>query len=231
MQRRMFATLLFCSALALPAVAADNQLTKEEQNAGWTLLFNGQDMQQWRNFKSDSLNPLWVIEDNAMKLMGQGGGDILTKKTYRNYELMLDWKISEVGNSGVLIMADESGQYIYSHAPEIQILDNERHPDNKLATHLSGSLYDMVASPVASQKKAGEWNTARIRLENSRLQVWQNGIAVTDILIGSAEWKKLVAGSKFASWPGFAANKTGHIGLQDHGDPVWFKNIKIKELN
>ena len=231
MQRRILSTLLFCSALAAPAFAADNQLSPQEQAEGWSLLFNGKDMQQWRNFKSDSLSPLWVIDQDSIKLTGKGGGDILTKKTYTDYDLMLDWKISEVGNSGVLIMADESGQYIYSHAPEIQILDNERHPDNKLATHLSGSLYDMVASPVASQKKAGEWNTARIRLEKSRLQVWQNGTLVTDIQIGSDDWKKLVAASKFADWAGFASNKTGHIGLQDHGDPVWFKNIKIKELN
>ncbi|MFC4656344.1 DUF1080 domain-containing protein [Rheinheimera marina] len=231
MQRRILSTLLFCSALAAPAFAADNQLSPQEQAEGWSLLFNGKDMQQWRNFKSDSLSPLWVIDQDSIKLTGKGGGDILTKKTYTDYDLMLDWKISEVGNSGVLIMADESGQYIYSHAPEIQILDNERHPDNKLATHLSGSLYDMVASPVASQKKAGEWNTARIRLEKSRLQVWQNGTLVTDIQIGSDDWKKLVAASKFADWAGFASNKRGHIGLQDHGDPVWFKNIKIKELN
>ncbi|WP_419569870.1 3-keto-disaccharide hydrolase [Rheinheimera sp.] len=231
MQRRILSTLLFCSALAAPAFAADNQLSPQEQAEGWSLLFNGKDMQQWRNFKSDSLSPLWVIDQDSIKLTGKGGGDILTKKTYTDYDLMLDWKISEVGNSGVLIMADESGQYIYSHAPEIQILDNERHPDNKLATHLSGSLYDMVASPVASQKKAGEWNTARIRLEKFRLQVWQNGTLVTDIQIGSDDWKKLVAASKFADWAGFASNKRGHIGLQDHGDPVWFKNIKIKELN
>lgn len=231
MQRRILSTLLFCSALAAPAFAADNQLSPQEQAEGWSLLFNGKDMQQWRNFKSDSLSPLWVIDQDSIKLTGKGGGDILTKKTYTDYDLMLDWKISEVGNSGVLIMADESGQFIYSHAPEIQILDNERHPDNKLATHLSGSLYDMVASPVASQKKAGEWNTARIRLEKSRLQVWQNGTLVTDIQIGSDDWKKLVAASKFADWAGFASNKRGHIGLQDHGDPVWFKNIKIKELN
>ena len=154
-----------------------------------------------------------------------------SKKTYKNFELTLDWKIAEAGNSGILILADEKGKYIYSHAPEIQILDNERHPDNKLDTHLSGSLYDLIASPIASHKKAGQWNSAKIRLENSALTVWQNDVQTAKVTIGSDEWNSLIAKSKFATWPDFAAAKEGHLGLQDHGDKVWFKNIKIKELN
>ncbi|MBU1619785.1 MAG: DUF1080 domain-containing protein [Gammaproteobacteria bacterium] len=219
------------SVISLPLFAADNQLTAQEKAEGWQLLFNGKDLSQWRTFKQPTVNGKWRIEDASITLTAGGGGDLISKKSYSNFELTLDWKISEVGNSGILILADEKGKYIYSHAPEIQILDNERHPDNKPDTHLSGSLYDMIASPAASHKKAGEWNSTSIRLENSALTVWQNDVQTAKVTIGSDEWNSLIANSKFASWPGFAKAKAGHIGLQDHGDKVWFKNIKIKELN
>lgn len=230
-KNKALAAFIAISALSLPLFAADNQLTAQEKTEGWQLLFDGTDMSQWRSFKQPTVNEKWKIEDASITLTAGGGGDLISKKSYKNFELTLDWKIAEVGNSGILILADEKGKYIYSHAPEIQILDNERHPDNKLDTHLSGSLYDMIASPVASHKKAGEWNTTKIRLEHSALTVWQNDVQTAKVTIGSDEWNSLVANSKFASWPGFAKAAEGHIGLQDHGDKVWFKNIKIKELN
>lgn len=230
-KNKTLAALALLSVLSQPAFADDNQLTAQEQADGWQLLFNGKDMSQWRTFKQPTVNEKWQIEDGAIALTAGGGGDLISKESYKNFELTLDWKIAEVGNSGILILADEKGKYIYSHAPEIQILDNERHPDNKLDTHLSGSLYDMIASPVASHKKAGEWNKTKIRLENSALTIWQNDVQTAKVTIGSDDWKSLIAKSKFASWPGFAAATEGHIGLQDHGDKVWFKNIKIKELN
>ena len=228
---QLVSTMLLATSLTLPVFAADNQLSSEEQAQGWQLLFNGKDMSQWRNFKKADLSDKWQIEDGAMKLTAGGGGDILTKQQYDHFELLLDWKIAEVGNSGIFVLANETGNMIYSNAPEIQILDNERHPDNKLANHLSGSLYDMIASPSSSHKKAGEWNTVKIRLHNSELTIWQNGVQTAQVTIDSPEWQKLLAASKFATWPGFAKAKSGHIGLQDHGDQVWFKNIKIKELN
>lgn len=208
----------------------DNSLSPIEAEQGWTLLFNGQNIEQWRNFKKETLSDKWQIRDNALTLTASDGGDILTKKTYKNFDLKLDWKISIAGNSGVFIMADEEGQKIYSHAIEIQILDNERHADNKLDTHLSGSVYDMIASPVLSHKAAGEWNHMRIRVQNKYLQVWQNGMSVTNIVINSPEWNDHLANSKFKNWPGFGLSEQGHIGLQDHGNETAFKNIKILEL-
>lgn len=221
--------ILVCSFM-LSANHHDNSLTKDEKDAGWELLFNGKDMSQWRNFKSESLSPKWQIIDGAMVLSEKGGGDILTLKQYQDFELLLEWKIAEVGNSGIFILADEKGQHIYSHAPEVQILDNERHPDNKVDSRLSGSMYDMLASPKSSHKPAGEWNHIRIKLNDMHLQVWQNDINTLSIVIGSSGWDKLVASSKFATWQGFGKNKSGHIGLQDHGDIVAFKNIKIRAL-
>ena len=230
-KNKTLAAITLLSVISLPIFADDNQLTAQEKADGWQLLFNGKDMSHWRTFKQPTVNEKWQIEDGAIALTAGGGGDLISKENYKNFELTLDWRIAEVGNSGILILADEKGKYIYSHAPEIQILDNERHPDNKLDTHLSGSLYDMIASPVASHKKAGEWNSTKIRLENSALTIWQNDVQTAKVTIGSDEWKNLIAKSKFASWAGFAAAKAGHLGLQDHGDKVWFKNIKIKELN
>jgi hypothetical protein len=233
----LFASVLVFLALVTP-VFADNQLSEEERQQGWKLLFNGTDLSHWRNFKKPNLNDLWIAESGTMKLTGKGGGDIMTRESYRNFDLRLEWKISEVGNSGIFILVDEEGKHIYSHAPEIQILDNERHPDNKRDTHRSGSLYDMVAAHPSSQKPAGQWNQIRILFRDGFLQTWQNGVKTVNITLGDGTWNTLFEASKFSGgigslfgdFDGFAESRSGHIGLQDHGDPVAFRNLKILEL-
>lgn len=222
--------MLFFISTPILASAQDNVLTKTEKSQGWQLLFNGKDMSQWRNFKKETISNKWQVQHGEMRLSEKGAGDILTKETYENFDLKLDWKISIAGNSGIFIMADEVGSQIYSHAVEVQILDNERHSDNKLASHLSGSIYDITASPVQSHKPAGEWNTVRIRMFNKSLKVWQNDVLTADIVVASERWQQLVEKSKFKDWQGFALTDVGHIGLQDHNDAVAFKNIKIKAL-
>ncbi|MFC3093814.1 DUF1080 domain-containing protein [Alteromonas sediminis] len=217
-------------SLSSYACGADNTLTKEEEEGGWELLFNGEDLGHWRNFKKNSLSEKWVIDNGAMHLSAAGGGDIMTKKRYQNFELKLEWKISKAGNSGIFFLVSEEGKYIYSRAPEVQILDNERHSDNKVDSHLAGSVYGLVASHTRAHKPAGEWNQVVIRLQDRHLQVWQNGVSTASVVIGSSTWKTLVADSKFSTWEGFASAHDGHIGLQDHSDPVWFKNIKIRAL-
>ena len=222
--------MLFAFIAPSLVLAQDNTLSKAEQAQGWQLLFNGKNMEHWRNFKKPDLHDKWRVENGEMKLVGKGGGDILTKKTYQNFDLRLEWKISVAGNSGIFIMADEVGEHIYSHAPEVQILDNEKHYDNKVDSHLSGSIYDMIASPVDSQKTALQWNQVRILLNNSALKVWQNNVMTVDVQVGNEHWQSLLSKSKFKDWQGFGLTDVGHIGLQDHGDPVAFKNIKIKSL-
>lgn len=215
---------------------AENTLTEKEIKQGWQLLFDGNDMSQWRNFKKEGLNSEWVVEDGTMKLTGRGGGDILTRKEYCNFDLRLEWKISEGGNSGIFFLVDEEGEQIYSHAPEIQILDDERHSDKAIDSHRSGSLYDMVPAHPLSRKPAGEWNKVRIVFMDGFLRVWQNRINTVTITIGDSAWNTLLQNSKFAQgtdseFDGFAEAMSGHIGLQDHGDPVAFRNIKIRELD
>ncbi|MBN7819253.1 DUF1080 domain-containing protein [Bowmanella yangjiangensis] len=230
MLNRSVLSVMLLASCVFAVSAADNQLSEKEKAEGWELLFDGQDLSQWRNFKRDTLSDKWQAKDGVLQLSGAGGGDILTKKTYENFELQVDWKISAGGNSGIFVLVDETGNAIYSHAPEIQILDDARHSDNKIDSHRSGSLYDLLAAPASAQKPAENWNHVVIRLEQGHLQVWQNDVVTTSIVIGSSSWNTLMAASKFANWDGFAKQHSGHIGLQDHGDPVYFKNIKIKEL-
>ncbi|MEP5569436.1 MAG: DUF1080 domain-containing protein [Halioglobus sp.] len=230
--------ILLLGFSSVVALSADNTLSQAEIDEGWELLFDGKDIEHWRNFKQQELNEKWVVDNGTMKLVGKGGGDILTRKSYRNFDLRLEWLISEGGNSGIFILVDEEGQHIYSHAPEIQILDNERHSDRRVDSHRSGSLYDMVASHPSSFKPAGQWNQVRILFRDGFVQVWQNGVKTVNVTIGDSTWNTLFEASKFDSalgnlfsdFEGFAEARSGHIGLQDHSDPVAFKNIKILEL-
>ena len=161
-----------------------------------------------------NVNPKWVIEDGAMKFE-RGGGDIMTKKQYENFDFRMEWKISEAGNSGIFVLADEKGKRIYSHAPEIQILDNEKHGDRKLPNHRSGSLYDMITAPAESQKKAGEWNQVHIystrvtcKFGKMTFKLWTSWSIPMN---GRSSLP--IANSK----TGRASLKTkGHLGLQDH---------------
>lgn len=209
-------------------------LTLSVSAAPWQSLFDATTansaFQHWRTYQQSTINPAWQVKQDALCLTKAGGGDLISTQSYQNFELELQWNIEPGGNSGIFILADESAEHIYAKAPEIQILDNERHKDNKLATHRSGSLYDMIASPEASHKAAGQWNQVRIVFNNRHLQVWQNGVATADVVLGSDAWQALLAKSKFANWPGFGSLAQGHIGLQDHGDPVCFKNMRIREL-
>lgn len=220
--------LMVCASCSSGLPVADNTLSSAEKKDGWLLLFDGQTMDQWKNYRKQTVSKKWIVKDGELTLLGRGGGDIMTRKTYENYDLKLDWKISKGGNSGIFILADEKASTIYFNAPEIQILDSN--PKTK-AQHKAGSLYDMVASPVESHKKAGEWNSVRITIIDSRLQVFQNSIKTVDITVGGDKWNELINKSKFKKWQGFGKNKIGAIGLQDHGNVVSFKNIKIKVLN
>jgi hypothetical protein len=226
-----YCTLLLGCASATAFAGEHNELTQAEIAAGWTLLFDGKSLDEWRNYGSDELDDGWRVADDAFYLAAGGGGDIVTRKSWGDFELVLDWRISQGGNSGIFILVDETDAPIYNSAPEIQILDDERHSDREIDSHRSGSLYDLVAAHPSAQKPAGEWNTVRIRLDDGLLNIWQNGVPTTTLVIGSGAWKTLVANSKFADWEAFGASAGGRIGLQDHGDTVWFRNVKIRELD
>ena len=225
------ALLVAATSIADSVPPPDNTLSEAERHAGWQLLFDGQSLDQWRTYSEQTARPAWQIQDGAIVLTQRGGGDLITRKPFENFELQLQWKIAQGGNSGIFFNADESELPIYVHAAEIQILDDARHPDNKQANRRSGSLYDLIAAPPASQKPAGAWNLVVISHQNGHLKAWQNDVQTVDIDLRSKTFKQLVADSKFADWPGFAENPDGYIGLQDHGDVVSFKNLKIRVLD
>jgi hypothetical protein len=235
-------TLAASMLLMISATAQTiNELSKKEKKAGWVLLFNGQDFEGWRQCNGTEMPLNWAIEDNAMKVFtGEGkepgrgaNGDILFDKVFKNFELSIDWKASEMANSGIFFNIREvPGKPIYYAAPEIQVLDNVGATDNKIDSHLAGSLYDMIAADPKTVNPAGEWNTIVIKVEDGKVTHTQNGEKVVEYTLWTPEWDKLVANSKFKSFPGFTEgiSKQGFIGLQDHGYPVWFRNIKIREL-
>lgn len=227
---------------ASPYSFADNTLTQEEIAAGWKLLFNGKDVSSWRNFKKQTIGKSWIIQENAIHLDAQpnkdghwqaaDGGDIITNDAYENFEFMIDWKIANCGNSGIIfnIVEADKYDYVWQTGPEMQILDNTCHPDTKYVTHRAGDLYDLIESKYSAVKPAGQWNEVRIKKLNGKVEFWLNGHKTVDFEMHTEEWTKMIANSKFKDMPDFGLAKKGHISLQDHGDKVWFKNIKIRTL-
>ena len=243
MKRNIFLTLAAAILIALPGVSQTvNKLTEKEKKEGWVILFNGQNFEGWRQCNGTAMPKNWLIDDNTMKVFtgegkqpGQGSdGDILYPgKKFKNFELSVDWKASKMANSGIFYNVREvPGKPIYYAAPEIQVLDNVDASDNKLPSHLAGSLYDILQADPKTVKPTGEWNTIVIHVKDGKVTHTQNGVKVVEYTLWTPEWDAMVAKSKFKDFPGWTEgiSKDGYIGLQDHGFPVWFRNIKIREL-
>ena len=214
---------------------AQNSLSSKEKAEGWILLFDGESMEHWRGFKKETVPDAWAIEDGAIVLTGEGGGDIITREKYEDFELVLDWKISEGGNSGIFfnVSEDPKFDYTWQTGPEMQIIDDERHPDAKQGKNnnrQAGTNYDLHPLSEPAVNPAGQYNTARLVVNNGQVEHYLNGKKVVEYTLWSPEWEELVKESKFASMPDYGRYKSGHIALQDHGDKVWFKNIKIRPL-
>lgn len=221
-----------------------NSLSEKEKTDGWILLFDGKTSNGWRGVNKDHFPTGWEVADGALhcKDSGKGeagakdGGDILYDKKFKNFQLKLEWKISEGGNSGIFYLGQEVPDWpIYKTAPEMQVLDNERHPDallGKDGNRQAGSLYDMIPAKPQNAKPAGGWNTVEIICYKGTVVHKQNGATVVEYHLWTDDWKKMVAESKFPGlnpdWADVA--EEGFIALQDHGDDVWYRNIKIKEL-
>lgn len=187
--------------------------------------------EHWRNYNDDSLSSNWKNE-SGMLVLTPGGGDIITKNEYQNFELEMDWKVSEGGNSGLffnVVEADTLGA-VYHSGPEYQLLDDARHPDAKIRKHRSGDNYDVQQSAVETVKPAGEWNHTRLVVNDGHVEHYLNGEKVVEYDLWTPAWEDSVAKSKFVEFPAYGQAKSGHIALQDHGDQIWFKNIRIKEL-
>jgi hypothetical protein len=223
--------------------AAVNSLTQAEKDDGWVMLFDGKTSEGWRGYKKDHFPEGWQIVDGTIQCIGSGrgeaggkeGGDIIYDKQFQNFNLSLEWKLSEGGNSGIFYLGQEELDYIWKTAPEMQVLDNEKHPDAKLGkdgNRQAGSLYDLIPAKPQNAKPIGEWNKVELIVYKGTVVHKMNGETVVEYHLWTPEWKEMVANSKFPElnpeWADVASK--GYIGLQDHGDDVWFRNIKIKEL-
>jgi hypothetical protein len=215
-----------------------NKLTPAEVKKGWKLLFDGSTLTGWKTYNRTDMATSWGVRDGAIFLDAKKGrsdvakGDLVTLEDYDDFEFTAEWKISECGNSGVMyrIVEDPKYKQPYLTGPEMQVLDNKCHPDAKIITHRSGDFYDVMASKTENVKPAGEWNSIRIIMKGYKLEQWQNGVRQIKLTLGSDEINAIVAKSKWKNQKDWGKALIGKIGLQDHGDAVWFRNIKIRSL-
>lgn len=222
-----------------------NVLTAEEAAKGWILLFNGTTSEGWRGLNKTDFPAGWVVENGTLKCIGSGngeagaanGGDILyATRLFSNFDLKIEWKISKGGNSGIFYLGQEvKGKEIWRFAPEFQVLDNDNHPDAMLGkdgNRMAGSLYDLIPAKPQNTKPAGEWNSAEIICYQGTVVHKQNGATILEYHLWTPAWNELVKNSKFPEYNPDWANvaKEGCIALQDHGNDVWYRNIKIRPL-
>ena len=220
--------------------ASANSLTEQEKAEGWQLLFDGQGTKGWKGYTKNAFPEKgWEIKDGTLTVLQSGpnstaGGDIITEKQYENFDLKFEFKLTPGANSGVLYRVKEvPNEESWHSAPEYQVIDNqawEKKGDLDMKTHRTGDNYDLHAAPADYMKPVGEWNEGRIVVNNGKVEHWLNGQKAIEYDVNSQKWKDEVKKSKFASYKEYGANKKGHIGIQDHGATVYYRNIKIKEL-
>jgi hypothetical protein len=240
---KISALLLALATLIITAPAQNynpaNKLSKAEEDAGWRLLFDGKSFEGWRGFHSDKVPDGWEIEDGCIKktpaqrVMGMAGGDLITVDQFDNFEFSVEWKLAKGANSGIKYLVSESLPPIGKSAIsfEYQVLDDDNHPDAKAGidgNRTAGSLYDLIpASKAKKLNPVGEFNQTRIVVKGNHIEHWLNGVKVVEFERGGDELKRHIAESKFKNTKGFGETAKGHILLQDHGDAVWYRNIKI----
>ncbi len=197
----------------------------------WTVLFDGEKTYGLRGYKqSDFPWDSWAIENGTLKTIPPKGMDLITDEIYKNFELELEWKVSPAGNSGIFYFATEEGDWIWQSAPEMQVLDDISHSNGKQPITSAGALYDLIPPSAKVVKPVGEFNQVRIIVKENHVEHWLNGTKIVEYEYGSEALLKLIAESKFKSMPHFAKAKEGHIGLQHHGEEVWYRNIRIRKL-
>jgi hypothetical protein len=210
-----------------------NTLSAADKKAGWKLLFDGKTTSGWHNYKKTSVGPGWLIKDGILSRTADTSvvaGDLLTNEKYKNFDFAVDWRISEGGNSGIIYRLTEDNDYPWQSGPEMQILDDKRHADGKLTITSAGSAFAIYPAPRGVVHPAGQWNAARIVVRGNHVEHWLNGRKLFSYELGGADWAAKVAASKFKSMPNYGKATEGFIALQDHGDKVEFRNVRIKVL-
>jgi hypothetical protein len=238
---RTAAQLAACLALltACNAEAPQSQGTSQVTAGEWIDLFNGENLDGWRSYGAGgTLNPQWIVEDGAIVLNVDEdtdettGGDLITVEQYENFELELEWKISAGGNSGIFFGVREIPDLdvAYDTGIEMQVLDDDRHVDGRTPETSAGACYALYPPTGKVLRPVGEYNRVRLVVNGGHVEHWLNGRKIVEYVIGSDDWNERIAASKFADWKHFARYRKGYIGLQDHTDRVWFRNIRLREL-
>lgn len=246
MMRKYFAAaaaviLLISCNPSKQSADGNNQLSKDEKGEGWKSLFDGETTKGWHKYGENKTGSAWKVKEGYLYLdttvkenwQIKDGGDIVTDEEYENFHLKLEWKIAKDGNSGIIFYINEDKSkynWPWETGPEMQVLDNNGHPDAKIIKHRAGDLYDLVSCSKETVKAHGEWNLAEVKCLNGKLDLYLNGENVVSTTLWDDNWKKMVANSKFRNMPGFGTFKRGRIGLQDHGNEVCFRNIRIRRL-
>ena len=239
--RPVVIALLFFSCNTSRQISGVNTLSPGEKQEGWHLLFDGKTTRGWHRYGGGAIDSVWKVKDGSLCLDTtvkkefniKGDWDIVTDNEYENYDLQLEWKISKNGNSGIIFNVHEDKSkhnWPWETGPEMQVLDNSGHPDAKFPKHRAGDLYDMIACTKETVKPYDEWNLAEIKCANGRLDLYLNGENVVSSPIWEDNWKRIISGSKFRNMEGFGTYKKGRICLQDHGNQVWYRNIKIRKI-
>jgi hypothetical protein len=211
------------------AAGAAATLTTAERAQGWRALFDGRTLEGWRGYKQEAAPAGWQVIGGELVRVA-GGGDLITVDQFDDFELAIEWKVGPGGNSGIFYRITETGEESYHTGIEMQVLDDARHADGQSPLTSAGALYGLYPAPRGVVRPAGEWNSARLVVRGNHVEHWLNGQPIVEAELWSEEWNTRLAASKFTQWPGFAKAPRGHIGLQDHGDRVWYRNIKIREL-
>ena len=232
--------LAACSSTKTEETASSDSVEVAAPAEEWVSLFDGQTFNGWSKYGGGEVGKAWKIENGELYLDAANkdgwqtgdGGDIVTNEEFENFHFKYEWKIAPNGNSGVIFLVHESSEYQYpwQTGPEMQVLDNEGHPDAKIISHRAGDLYDLIVSSEETVKPAGEWNQAEIVINQGKLDFFLNGVNIVSTQLFTPEWEALIAKSKFKDMPGFGKYKKGKIALQDHGDVVHYRNLVIKKL-
>jgi hypothetical protein len=236
------AALLSCTTSNKTAMQTSDNHTAENED-GFVALFDGKSTTGWHTYGKTTAGKVWKVENNALhldsamkKAIPSEGGDLVTNEEYENFHLKLEWKVSPKGNSGIIFFINEDAKYrnTYETGMEMQVLDNGTptslgHPDSKIYTHRAGDLYDLLAAKEAA-KPAGEWNAAEIVANKGKLEFYLNGQRTLSTTMWNDNWKAMIGISKFKAMSGFGKFNKGRISLQDHGDDVWYRNIRIKKM-
>jgi hypothetical protein len=210
-----------------------NTLSAAQKEAGWKLLFDGKTTGGWRGYRSEHFPEKgWIVEDGTLKVCaGGGGGDILTEEEFQDFDIQIEWKVAEGANSGIMYRVGEEENAPWKTGAEFQIYDDKGRNLDPTSRHSAGAMYDLYAPPAHKPvKPAGEWNQARIIALGDHIEYWHNGVQTAECNLSSKDWVQRRDKSKFAKFPNFTRMKKGRISLQDHGNDVWFRSIKIRDL-